>query len=285
MLSWTTVNFSKGWGGKSLALPGAGSTCFAAVKPLRGEKNVWAFLCFLRGVIVQREMFRRGVSWRSASTRSEAMSLSTVRGVLVGSRAKGSTRLVLVILATFANGGGICYPAVGTIAQLANVSTRQVQHDLKDLVAAGELTVVAVGGGRNRTTRYKITPKPCSPNQMTERVKSMKGVSGKSGGNGVQRETPNTSSPEGGRGHGAGRTVPSLSLYEEEERKIIGLYHAILATPGSGWLPITMYTDAVRKVLKYRSFEEWREFFEQARNEPEEWPERGTLVRLHWNAY
>jgi hypothetical protein len=126
------------------------------------------------------------------------MSLAHVRGVMADSRAKGSARLVLLILATYANGKHRTWPSVATIALTANLSERQVQHDLRKLVQElHELEVDTPGGGRNRPTKYLITLKTCSPLQLTEKVKSMKGVLRNKRKLRSTEQTVNRSSPEG----------------------------------------------------------------------------------------
>jgi hypothetical protein len=125
------------------------------------------------------------------------MSLAHVRGVLLESNAKGSARLVLAVLATFADKGHCAWPAVATIAFMANLSERHVQNDLRRLVELKELEIVRLGGGRNRPTWYRITPQPCSPFQFSEKVKSMKGVSRKKVQARFTGQTVNPFSPEG----------------------------------------------------------------------------------------
>ena len=210
------------------------------------------------------------------------MSLSNVRGVLTGSGAKGSARLVLTILASFANERQCARPSVAT---MANVSPRQVQLDLRKLVQLGELAQVSAGGGRNRPAEYRITLQTCSPIQLPERVKSMKGVSSRNAGSPAKGETVKTCSPEVLGAHGATRAVFSLSSYSEEERTVIDLYHAKLVNVTSGWLPVTMFTPKVREAIALHSPKAWESLFEDYAHSPQEWPERRTLVRLAWHNY
>jgi hypothetical protein len=124
--------------------------------------------------------------------------LQQIRGALAHSRAKGSARLVLVILATFSDTKHCTWPAVATIARMANLSERQVQTDLRKLVEElNELEIVSPGGGRNRPTLYRITLHTCSPFQLPKKVKSTKGVSREKLAARITGQTVNTPSPEG----------------------------------------------------------------------------------------
>ena len=208
-----------------------------------------------------------------------------MRGALIHSRAKGSTRLVLTILATFADNHRCAWPAVATIAELANVSERRVQTALADLVKLREIEIITPGGGRNRTTKYRLTLQTCSPLQLAEWVKSLKGVSRVLRPGAFTGQRVNTSSPEGVGGHGAARAVVGLSLYSEEEREVIELYHSKLVALRRGWLGVTMFTQALREAIAMLPKEDWQELFSECANAPDTWPERKTLVRLAWHNY
>ncbi|MGA3170379.1 MAG: helix-turn-helix domain-containing protein [Chthoniobacteraceae bacterium] len=211
------------------------------------------------------------------------MSLAHVHGVLLDSRAKGSARLVLGILATYANEKHYTWPAVPTIALLANQSERQVQNDLRKLVnELKELEVVARGGGRHRTTKYRITLQTYSPFQFSKKVKSMKGVFRQMPQIRPTEQTVNPSSPEGVTPD-ASVCLVAFNLYSEEEREIIEIYHSKLVARGGGWLRVTMFTEEVRKAIALHPFEEWGELLEEYATDPECWPERKTLVRLAWH--
>ena len=223
------------------------------------------------------------------------MSLALVRGVLTTSKAKAATRLVLVILASYANEKRRSRPSVATIAALANVSGRCVQLALKELLKLGEVRIETNGGGRNRPTVYEITAKSCSPFELTEKVKSMKGVSDSDSKIHSPGETVNTSSPEGvyaekastlslpKNGH-ALRDADSFSLYSEEERRVIELFHSILVSLGAGWLEVTKFTKTVRAVIAKLSFERWQGMLAAAAKNPDNWPKgHKTLVRLYWH--
>jgi hypothetical protein len=75
--------------------------------------------------------------------------------VLRNSRATLGSRLVLLVLADYADeDGGSCWPSVATIARESLLSERQVQYCLRHLEQLGEIEV-AKGGGR-RSNRYRV---------------------------------------------------------------------------------------------------------------------------------
>ena len=90
------------------------------------------------------------------------MSWDAVRRVLEKSRATGTSRLVLVVLAEHTNSStGDCYPSVPLIAAEVLVQDRAVQYALKDLVDLGELDIelhgAPVGGRRQyRANLYRV---------------------------------------------------------------------------------------------------------------------------------
>lgn len=84
------------------------------------------------------------------------MSVIAHRYVIQTSNARGSPRMVLAVLAEYANDHGICWPSVETIAKGAQLSQRQTQRALRKLVAADEVFILQAGGGRKRTTRYLL---------------------------------------------------------------------------------------------------------------------------------
>ncbi len=74
--------------------------------------------------------------------------------VLHHSRAKGTAKLVLLGIANHAGDGG-AWPSVGTLAKYANVTTRNVQKAVDQLVQLGELHVHVQGGGTHRTKDHE----------------------------------------------------------------------------------------------------------------------------------
>jgi hypothetical protein len=85
------------------------------------------------------------------------MSCHAVRAVLDRSEAKGSARLLLVILAEHLNQNTRrCDPSVATLARECKTSRRTIPRLLAQLKAAGEIEIHA-GGGRNHCNSYTIT--------------------------------------------------------------------------------------------------------------------------------
>jgi hypothetical protein len=87
-----------------------------------------------------------------------AVSLIVSRAVWELSKAQSSTdRLVLLCLADHASDDGLAWPCVDTIATECHLGRRGVQKILRRLVTSGELTIERAGGGKSRTTRYRVT--------------------------------------------------------------------------------------------------------------------------------
>jgi hypothetical protein len=57
---------------------------------------------------------------------------------------------LLLLVATYANADGICYPSNALLARAAGMSSRTVQRILAKLKADGELDIVTVGAGREQ---------------------------------------------------------------------------------------------------------------------------------------
>ena len=85
------------------------------------------------------------------------MSYQAIRAVLEHSKAKGSARLLLVILAEHLNENTRrCDPSIATLAREANATPRTVARLLAELKVAGEIGI-ATGGGRKHCNAYTIT--------------------------------------------------------------------------------------------------------------------------------
>jgi hypothetical protein len=79
------------------------------------------------------------------------VSIKCVRAVLERSRARGTARLVLLVLAEHVGKNGEpAWPAVETIAAEAKLSERQVQYRLRELQALGEIVDVTPAKGERR---------------------------------------------------------------------------------------------------------------------------------------
>ncbi|PHS21753.1 MAG: hypothetical protein COA84_15170 [Robiginitomaculum sp.] len=70
---------------------------------------------------------------------------------------KHGALLVILVLADRADDDGVCWPAINTIAKKARMTTRSAQRNIRDLEAAGWLTI-QTGGGRKGSNKYIINP-------------------------------------------------------------------------------------------------------------------------------
>lgn len=103
------------------------------------------------------------------------MSVESIARVLNHSRAKGTTKLVLIGIANHDGDGG-SWPSVATLARYANTSERSVQRAIEELVDLGEVVVHRNEGGTRdtrpdrRPNRYVITIRdgvtPASPRSL-----------------------------------------------------------------------------------------------------------------------
>lgn len=103
------------------------------------------------------------------------------------SESRNGARLVMLALADRADDNGFAWPSVDDLAERTKLSPRAVQKAIANLVEIGELEVEN-GGGRHRSNRYRIVPKPRTSDGVTdEKPRTSDGVS--------TQETPN-SAPE-----------------------------------------------------------------------------------------
>lgn len=79
-----------------------------------------------------------------------------------------SDKLTLAALSTFADGDGHCWPSIRAIAIRASLSERSVQYALRNLEAAGALTVQQRAGdnGGNSSNGYWITGYDVAPGRV-----------------------------------------------------------------------------------------------------------------------
>jgi len=97
------------------------------------------------------------VDLRAVTRTGEAeMSWQATEAVMQTSRATGSARLVLMVVATFADEQAEAWPSAETVAERAALSERQTRTVLAGLVKAGELIITRPGGGRQTTTKYLL---------------------------------------------------------------------------------------------------------------------------------
>lgn len=115
------------------------------------------------------------------------MSFKVTNWVWTRSESRNGARLVMLALADRADDNGQAWPSVDDLAERTKLSPRAVQKAIANLVEIGELEVVN-GGGRHRSNRYRIVPKPRTLDGVTdEKPCTSDGVSA--------QETPN-SAPE-----------------------------------------------------------------------------------------
>jgi hypothetical protein len=95
------------------------------------------------------------------------MSCYAVRSVLDGSKAKGSARLLLVILAEHLNEKTRrCDPSLATLARESNASLRTIPRLLAELKVKGEIEIHK-GGGRRHCNSYTIKAAENPDNAVT----------------------------------------------------------------------------------------------------------------------
>jgi hypothetical protein len=131
------------------------------------------------------------VSWEATSA------------VIAKSKQKGSARLMMLILADYADPCGFAYPGIGSIAENTKLSERNIQYLIGKAVASGELEVFLKAGpvirkGRSkgqRTNLFRITfcrqPAPEHPYfEIKKWCKAFTTSSGESQRTNVVQESP-----------------------------------------------------------------------------------------------
>jgi Helix-turn-helix domain len=100
------------------------------------------------------------------------MSIKVMGEVWESSSTKGSTRLVLLALADFANDQGYCFPSIQSLAIKSALTERNVQVILRDLERRGELVTLR-GAGRGHVNAYWVLP-PATTSRLTQEGKTPK---------------------------------------------------------------------------------------------------------------
>src|SRR5688572_32574406 len=96
----------------------------------------------------------------------------------------------MLALADRADDNGYCWPSIDDLAERTKLSPRAVQKAIAALAKLGELDVEN-GGGRHRSNRYRITPKPRTSDGVTgQEPRTSDGVSAEETPN-FAPETPN----------------------------------------------------------------------------------------------
>lgn len=119
------------------------------------------------------------------------MSIKVTNWVWARSESRNGARLVMLALADRADDNGFCWPSIDDLAERTRLSPRSVQKGIATLVKDGELDVEN-GGGRHRSNRYRIIPKPCTSDGVTDQEpRTSDGVSPEETPN-FEAETPNS---------------------------------------------------------------------------------------------
>ncbi|WP_078973455.1 helix-turn-helix domain-containing protein [Streptomyces sp. MMG1533] len=118
------------------------------------------------------------------------MSFKVTNWVWSRSESRNGARLVMLALADRADDNGCAWPSIDDLAERTNLSPRAVQKGITNLVELGELKVEN-GGGRHRSNRYRIVPKPRTSDGVTDQEpRTSDGVSATETPN-FAPETPN----------------------------------------------------------------------------------------------
>jgi len=118
------------------------------------------------------------------------VSIKVTNWVWARSESRNGARLVMLALADRADDKGLAWPSIADLAERTRLSPRAVQKGITALVESGELEVDN-GGGRHRSNRYRIIPKPCTSDGVTDQEpRTSNGVSTEETPQ-IVRETPN----------------------------------------------------------------------------------------------
>lgn len=83
------------------------------------------------------------------------MSLTAMQWVFTQSKSAGTDRLVLLILADYANEDGVCWPNLSTISARANATPRTISRCIQVLRSIGEIELLVQGSG-SCSNHYRI---------------------------------------------------------------------------------------------------------------------------------
>ena len=103
------------------------------------------------------------------------MSIQVLNEVLDSSRAKGTHRLLLVVLAEQAHEDGLTWPGIPRLARRMNTSERNIKYLLQDLEQTGEL-IVERGAGRGHTNQYRVLAPATIERLLTELTEALEKV-------------------------------------------------------------------------------------------------------------
>jgi hypothetical protein len=124
------------------------------------------------------------------NTKRDPVSFKVTNWVWARSESRNGARLVLLALADRAGDDGRAWPSIDDLAERTKLSPRAVQKAIANLVEIGEVEVEN-GGGRHRSNRYRIVPKPRTSDGVTDgKPRTSDGVSSEETPN-FAPETPN----------------------------------------------------------------------------------------------
>jgi hypothetical protein len=120
----------------------------------------------------------------------DPVSFKVTNWVWALSESRNGSRLVMLALADRADDNGCAWPSIDDLAERTKLTPRAVQKAIAALVDSGELEVEN-GGGRHRSNRYRIVPKPRTLDGVTdEKPRTLDGDSVPETPNSAQ-QTPN----------------------------------------------------------------------------------------------
>lgn len=99
------------------------------------------------------------------------MSVRAMHWVWTRSRSGPTERLVLLAIADAANDRDEAWPSMAALVEKTGLSERTVQRCVSTLVNLGELSK-AVGGGRGKTTKYRLLTMSDEPETPTEKPRN-----------------------------------------------------------------------------------------------------------------
>lgn len=101
------------------------------------------------------------------------MSIFVTSQVWRNAPVEGSALLVLLALADFADDEGVCWPAIGTIADKARISERSAQRSIRKMAEEGLIEIFDNAGPKG-ANRYRV--KPIEPRAVAKNDPSDEGV-------------------------------------------------------------------------------------------------------------
>jgi hypothetical protein len=157
-------------------------------------------------------------------------------------------RWLLLILATYSDGKGICWPSNRKLMRVTGKSERTIRRMLRQLEATGEIKVLSSGAGHKQKRILSLSRyvKPAITVTPLNRPRSLGEMSLN---NHSEQPTPLTEYSHH-RALRAADAEDSFSKYVEEEKVTLRLYHQYFSDVDDLWLPVLKYSDRVREALE-----------------------------------